>query len=143
MCLHTLTHESRDRWSIQQNPLPPDPHPGSCKITALLKISAFGAFQVLLGVKNLPADSGDLRDAGSIPGLGRSPGGGSGSPLPYSFLENPMDRGAWRGTVHRLAKSRTQLKRLSRHVRVGERWRNLMGNRNKKPQCIWSVCLRF
>ena len=45
-------------------------------------------------VKNLPASAGDARDAGSIPGLGRSPGGGHGNPLQYSGLENPMDRGA-------------------------------------------------
>ena len=48
-------------------------------------------------VKNPPANAGD---AGLIPGLGRSPGGGNGSPLQYSYLENPMDRGAWRATVH-------------------------------------------
>ena len=58
-------------------------------------------------VKNLPANAGDLRGAGSVPGLGRSPGGGYGNPLRYSVLENPMDRGAWRVTVHRLAKGRT------------------------------------
>ena len=52
-------------------------------------------------VKNLPTDAGD---AASIPGWGRSPGGGHGSPLQYSYLENPMDRGAWRATVHRVAK---------------------------------------
>jgi len=46
-------------------------------------------------VKNLPASAGDIRDAGSIPGLGRSPGGGHGNPLQYSCLENPMDGGAW------------------------------------------------
>ena len=46
-------------------------------------------------VKNLPANAGDL---GSIPGLGRSPGEGNGNPLPYSCLENPMDRGAWQGS---------------------------------------------
>ena len=46
-------------------------------------------------VKNPPANSGDIRDVGSIPGLGRSPGGGYGNPLQYSCLENPMDRGAW------------------------------------------------
>ena len=55
-------------------------------------------------IKNPPAHSGDLRDAGSIPGLGRSPGGGHGSPLQYSCLENPMDRGAWRATVHRVVR---------------------------------------
>ena len=50
-------------------------------------------------VKNLPANAGELRDAGSVPGLGRS-GGGHGNPLQSSCLENPMDRGAWRATVH-------------------------------------------
>ena len=53
------------------------------------------AFQVVLVVKNLPANAGDIREEGSIPGLGRSPGGGHGSPLQYSCLENPMDRRAW------------------------------------------------
>ena len=66
-------------------------------------------------VKNLPAIAGDIKDAGLIPGLGRSPGGGHGNPLQYSCLENPMDRGAWWATVHRLTKSLTQLKRLSTH----------------------------
>ena len=61
-----------------------------------------------LVVKNLPAYAGDIRDASSIPELGRSPGGGHGNPLQYSCLENPMDRGAWRTTVHRVAKSQTQ-----------------------------------
>ena len=61
-----------------------------------------GASQVALVVKNLPANTGDARDVGSIPGLGRSPGGGHGSPLQYSCLENPMDRGAWQATVHRI-----------------------------------------
>ena len=51
-------------------------------------------------VKNLPADLGDTGDMGSITGLGRSPGGGHGSPLQDSCLENPMDRGAWRSPVH-------------------------------------------
>ena len=51
--------------------------------------------QVALVVKNLPANAGDLRDADSIPGSGRSPGEGKGYPLQYSCLENPMDRGAW------------------------------------------------
>ena len=46
-------------------------------------------------VKNPPASAGDIRDTGSIPGPGRSPGGGHGNPLQYSYLKNPMDRGAW------------------------------------------------
>ena len=55
-------------------------------------------------VKNPPASTGDMRDEGLIPGLGRSPGGGHGNPLQYSCLENPMDKGAWRAVVHRVAK---------------------------------------
>ena len=60
-------------------------------------------------VKNLPANAGDSRDVGSIPGSGRSPGEGSGNPLQYSCLENPVDRGAWWATVLVVAKSWTQL----------------------------------
>ena len=63
------------------------------------------ASQVALVVKNLLANAGDERDAGSIPGSGRSPGGRHGNPLQYSCLENPMDRGAWWATVHGVAKS--------------------------------------
>ena len=51
--------------------------------------------EVALVVKNLPANAGDLRDSGSIPGLGQCPGGGHGDPLQYFCLENSMDRGAW------------------------------------------------
>ena len=58
-------------------------------------------------VKNLPANAGDIRDADSVTGSGRSPGGGHNNPLQYSCLENPVDRGAWRATVHRVAKSWT------------------------------------
>ena len=56
-------------------------------------------------VKNLPANTGDTRDMGSIPGLGRSPGGGNGNPPQYCCLENSMDRGAWRATVHEVTKN--------------------------------------
>ena len=59
--------------------------------------------------KTSPANAGDSRDAGSVPGLRRSPGMGSGNPLQYSCLENSMDRGAWRAAVHGLTKSWTQL----------------------------------
>ena len=62
---------------------------------------------VSLVVKNPPADAGDKKDAGSIPGSGISPGGGHGNPLQYSCLENPLDRGTWQATVHRVAKTRT------------------------------------
>ena len=60
-------------------------------------------------VKNLPANSGDAGNLGSIPGLGRSPGGGNGNPLQYSCLENPRDSGAWLATVYRVTKSQIQL----------------------------------
>ena len=60
-------------------------------------------------VKNPPANAGDIRDAGSVPGGGRSPAGGNGNQLQYSCLRNPMDGGAWWATVHGVAKSQTQL----------------------------------
>ena len=60
-------------------------------------------------VKNLPANAGDIRDRGLIPGSGRSSGGGNGNPLQYSCLENSMDRGAWLATVHGVTKSWAQL----------------------------------
>ena len=62
---------------------------------------------MVLVVKNPPANSRDIKDSGLIPGSGRSPGEGHGNPLQYSFLENSMDRGAWRAIVHRVAKSWT------------------------------------
>ena len=62
-----------------------------------------------LVVKNEPANAGDAKDTGLIPGLGRSPGGGNGNPLQYSCLENSMGRGAWMATVHGATKSRMRL----------------------------------
>ena len=59
-------------------------------------------------VKNPPANAEDTGDSGLIPGSGRSPGGGNVNPLQYSCLGKPMDRGAWRATVHGVAKSQTQ-----------------------------------
>ena len=64
-------------------------------------------------VKNAIGSEGDVTDVGSIPESGRSPGGGHGNPLQYSYLENSMDRGTWGATVHGVAKSQTLLKRLS------------------------------
>ena len=72
------------------------------KISKLIEAS-----QVVLVVKNPPVNAGD---AGSIPGLGRSPGGGHGNPFQYFCLENPMDKEAWWATVHRVAQSWTRLK---------------------------------
>ena len=69
------------------------------------------ASQVALVVKNPPANARDIRDAGSILGSGRCPGGGHGNPLQHSYMENPpMNRGAYQATVHRVTKSWVQLK---------------------------------
>ena len=78
------------------------------------------AFQVVLVVNNPPAQAGDVRVSGSIPGSGRSPGGGHGNLLQYSCLENPMDWGAWRATVHRVTR------------RVRHDWRDFT-----HTACIW------
>ena len=67
-------------------------------------------------VKNLPAKARDIRDTGSIPELGRSPGRGHGNPFQNSCLENPMDRGDWQATVHGVTKSWTRLKQLSTYA---------------------------
>ena len=75
------------------------------------------ASQVLLVVKNLPANTGDAGSIPeSIPESGRSSGGGHNNPLQYSCLVNPMDRGNWQATVYRVTISWTQLKRLNTHV---------------------------
>ena len=74
------------------------------KLTREIKIKELS--QVVLVVKNLPDNAGDIRDPGSIPGLGRSPGEVHGNPQ-YSCLENPVDRGAWQATVHRATQSWT------------------------------------
>ena len=76
-----------------------------------------GGSQAALMVKNPLADAGDIRDTGSIPGSGRSSGGGYGNPLQYFCLESPMDRGSWT-TVHRVTKNQTQLKQLSTHTNL-------------------------
>ena len=71
---------------------------------------AIAASQVKLIVKNPLANAGNVRDESSIPGSRRSPGEGHGNPLQCSCLENPMDKGAWWATVHRVTKSWTRLK---------------------------------
>ena len=74
------------------------------------KEEALSPLQVALVVKNLPDNAGEVRDAGLIPGSGRSPGGGHGNPLQCSCLENSLDRRAWWATVHGgVSKSGTQL----------------------------------
>ena len=75
-----------------------------------------GAAQVVLVVKNLPANARGVRDTGSIPGSGRLSGGGHGNSLQYPCLENPLDRGAWWATVCRVTQSQTRLKWLGTHT---------------------------
>jgi len=83
----------------------------SCSLifSALQKNSSYsaGASQVALEVKNLCANAGAIRDVGSIPGLGRSPGGGHGNPLQYSCLGNFMNREAWQATVYSITETWT------------------------------------
>ena len=71
---------------------------------------------MVLVIKKLPAKAGDARDAGSVPGPGRSSAEGNGNPLQCSCLENSMDRGTWRDSVQGVAKSRPRLKRLSKQA---------------------------
>ena len=75
------------------------------------------ASQEALVVKNPPANPGDIRDGSSVPGSGRSPGGGHSNLLQYSCLENPMDKRAWQAIVHRVRKRQTWLKWLSMYIR--------------------------
>ena len=77
-----------------------------------------GNEEVVLVVKNLSANAEDIRDVGSIPGLGTYSGGRHGNQFQYSCLENPMDRGAWWARVHRVAKSQIQLKQFSTHTQM-------------------------
>ena len=94
-------------------------------------------------VKSLPASAGDIRDAGSMPGLESSPGEGNGNILQCSRPENPMDRGTWRATVHGVSKSWTGVKRLHTHVHghilllLG--YRDYLGRAEKHPHK--EICL--
>ena len=76
----------------------------------------YASAQAVLVVRNPPANAGDVRDAGVIPGLGKTPGEESGNPLQYPCLDNSMDRGAWWAMLHRVAKSWAWLKRFSMHA---------------------------
>ena len=89
----------------------------------------------MVAVKNQPANTGDARDKDFIPELGRPPGAGNGNPLRYSCLENPMDRGAWWATVHRITRNQTRLKWLGTHSCVAVRScisQGSPGNRTKR-----------
>ena len=87
-----------------------------CRWILVLNTGFIGASQVALVVKNSPASAGDLRYAGSVPGLGRSPGEGHGNPFQYSCLETSVERGAWWATLHGVAKSWMRVKRLNVHA---------------------------
>ena len=93
---------------------------------------------VALVVKNLSANAGDLRDVGSTPESGRSLGEGHGSPLQYSCLENPMDRGVWWATVHRVSKSQTWLKQLRTCTKLGE-----TGQRKGYVSTLWFIWIFY
>ena len=93
---------------------------------------AYWASQVAQLVKNPSASAGDTRDAGSIPGSERSPGGGNGNPLQYSCLGNPLDRGAWWAAVCGVAESQT---RLSTHWLAGWLWLT-----DKPMVCLFYKC---
>ena len=84
-------------------------------------------------VKSPPADTGDARDAGLIPGSGRSPGEGNGNPLQYSCLENLMNRGAWWATVHGVAKS-THTQNYNNNLKLKSRPKCLLGLALKRPE---------
>ena len=116
----TATHSSVLAWRIpgtgEPGGLPSMRLPSVRHNWSDLAVAAGPSHWVALVVKNLPANAGDIRDAGLIPGLGRFPGEGNGYPLQYSCLENPMDRGTWQAVVHSVAKSWIQLKRLNMHA---------------------------
>ena len=78
-------------------------------VTCINTNKIFEGFQVALVVKHPPVSAGNTGDEGSIPGSGRSPGGGNGIPLQSCCLENSVDRGAWRATVPEVTKSQTGL----------------------------------
>ena len=117
--LLSMEFSRQEHWSGLPCPLPGDlPDPGIEPMSPVSpalqadslpaepsgkpKGESYWVSQVVLVVKNPPANAGNSSDMGSISGSGRSPGGGNGNPLQYSCLGNPMDIGAWRATVHRV-----------------------------------------
>ena len=98
----THAHTQKDTQEIYQYFLSVGSTHSEMRIKFLRHHILIVASQVVLVVKNLPSDAIDVRDPGLIPGSGRSPRGGHGNPLQYSLLENPMGRGAWKATVHKV-----------------------------------------
>ena len=113
--MHWGRHHQSRRFVVKINNWLHINHFERCLAQNKLSVNGSWTFQVVLMVKNPPANAGVTGDASSIPGLGRSPGGEHGNPLQHS-LENPMDWGAWQDMVHRVSKSRIWLKRLSKHT---------------------------
>ena len=99
------------------------------------------------GGSEVKASACNVGDLGSIPGSGRSPGEGNGNPLQYSCLENPMDGGAWWATVHRVAKSQTQLRnftslgsyRTGWYQRCQNKAVNIWNQHQRLEWCRWGV----
>ena len=118
LCVHRCLTQPCGGLSHPSTPAPPSTPPGLSHRCLHYRHGCPhpGPSQLALVVKNPPASAGDIRDTGSIPGSGRSLGGGHGNPLQYSCLENPMDRGAFWATVHRITKNQTRMKRLGMHT---------------------------
>ena len=112
----------------------------SLRLPRWLSSKKFACHCMTLVVNNSPAKAGDLRDVDSISGLGRSPGGGTGKPLQYSYLGNSMDRGAWQATVHRVTKSQTWLS-VSACTHTHTHKRASLHVLNKKQFWNWTVVL--
>ena len=106
-CQRHQSHPSQHGWAQAYDSSPLSSAAVVIFIRSSLQVWILGpwASQVVLVVKNLPADVGDIRDTGSIPWSGRSPRRGHGNSLQYSFPENTLDRGAWRAILHRVAES--------------------------------------
>ena len=132
------THSSVLAWRIPGTGEPDGlPSMGSHKVGQDWSDLAAAASQVALMVKNSPANAGDVRDVGLLPGLGRSPGEGNGNPLQYSCLEGPIwTEGTWRATVHRVTQSQKQLKRLS--TSTLPKW-----NIQYLSFCVWLISLSW
>ena len=125
---HALEKEMATHSSVLAWRIPGTGEPGGLLSPGLHRVghdwsdlaaAAAGSYRasqvVLMVVKNLSANAGDIEDSGLILGLGRSPGGRHGNPVQYSCLEKPMDSWVWQGMVHRVTKSWTRLKKL-RHT---------------------------
>ena len=107
-------HQSRNHLRLYS--LLPSQHLAQCLGENKPSLRSYWTSQVALMVKNLLVNVGDIRDASSIPGSGRSLGGEHGNPLQYSCLGNSMERGAWWAAVHTVAESWAWLKRLGTHT---------------------------